>query len=128
MDRRCKLTTEQIEEIRILSSQGQSSTKLGVKFGVDHSTILRNLTPEARQKKIEYNRRYMRIKKGLDINAPFWMGKYNKEIRVKDTPKKLLKPKTHNISNQGSYYKELMEKNDKTNLPISILYKHKMTK
>ena len=98
-----KLTKEQIEEINVLYKQNKSSTELGKQFGVDHTTILYHVNPEIKRKR------------GYKSNNP------------KRLQPIIIKPKSERILT-GSYYQELLKKNNPKELPISILYRHRMIK
>jgi IS30 family transposase len=96
-----KLTIEQHEEINVLYQQGKSSTELGKQFGVDHTTILYHVNPEIKRKRGYKYAVYKELKKKSEAVCKF---------------------------TKGSYYQELLNKNDPKDLPISILYKHRMIK
>ena len=120
MDKRCKLTNEQIEEIQVLSSQGVSSVELGRRYSVNHTTILWHLSPEIKEKKREANKLRMREKYGFKpkklLKEPL------KNVFFKDNSK-------HQIQNlvikTGSVYQDYLEKMKKPTRLLEI-YKHKI--
>lgn len=98
---KCKLTKEQVEEIGVLYQQGKSSTELGRQFGVDHTTILYHVNPEIKRRRGNTQSVYKELKKKSEAVCKF---------------------------SKGSYYQELLKKNDPKDLPISIIYKNRMIK
>ncbi len=101
-----RLTKEQVEEIKVLYQQGKSSTELGKQFAVHHTTIMYHVNPEIKRKRGCKYAVYKELKNKIDLRKSEAVCKFSK----------------------GSYYQELLNKNDPKDLPISILYKHRMIK
>lgn len=99
-----RLDSKIIESIRYLLDQGISKSEIARNLGIDRKTIYHHISEKMRIK----NRIRALKFKGLSITK--WK-KYKSMVR------KDLEP--------GSYYEELTKKED---LPISVLFKHKMRK
>ena len=118
-----KLLPIQIEEIKKLYSEGKGLSELGRQFSCDHSTIFYHVNTVFDPKRLELKRQRAREYKNLSGKLKIYVkrkGKY---------PDYHHKSEVRLDLNKNSQYAEYLKKEkakDRSDLPISILFAHRM--